>query len=619
MPWRSWGAGVAARTPEQPGPSSGSLPEGRGSQTALQALLLAGVAVAVHANALPNALVLDAETLIAKNPLVRDLSQLHVLLRSDYWRPELVSGLYRPCVTFSWALQHALGGSAAAVHNAINVLLHAGVCLVAWRLYARLASPGVALGGALLFATLAVHSEVVANAVGRAELLAALLALASFLAYLRLRERPSVSWMPAAACLAAYALAILSKENAVVLLAVIPLYEGLYGPGEAVVGRLRAAWARTGPIVVGLAVTAAACLVLRLWALGDDPVPPSNPIDNPLLRLDTADRVLTALRVVLIYAKLLVWPAHLSYDYSYDAIPLLSVADPAAWLSAAAVLGLALAGWWSRRVDRAIAFGLGFAALALLPVSNLLLPVGTILGERLLYLPSIGFCLALVAALEAACARLGSPRAARATLIAVVAILVCGHGARTWLRNPDWRTETRLALHDVEIVPGSAKAQANAGKALQNLGRHQEAIGRFERALAIAPGLSAAYTNWSFSLSALGRHREAAEILERQLRRGQADPVLYNNLGFLLVDHELDVPRGVVLLERAVAERPHDPEMLDSLGWGYYKLGRLEDARAALRRSLELAPGGPTRSVREEHLRVVEEALRSAGGRGSAP
>ena len=64
-------------------------------------------------------------------------------------------------------------------------------------------------------------------------------------------------------------------------------------------------------------------------------------------------------------------------------------------------------------------------------------------------------------------------------------------------------------------------------------------------------------------------------------------------------------------IELAVAAQPDQFEYLDSLGWGYFKLGQLQEARAALRRSLEIEPSDATAPIRRAHLRAVEARLRA--------
>jgi tetratricopeptide (TPR) repeat protein len=329
--------------------------------------------------------------------------------------------------------------------------------------------------------------------------------------------------------------------------------------------------------------------------------------------LDGPWRLLNALQVGLRYAGLLVFPLHLSYDYSYDAIPLVSsLADPRGW----GILGLSAAllggGVWSYRASRELFFALSFLAITFSVVSNLALPIGTIMAERLLYLPSVGFCLALALSLRRVCSKLGlEPKATATLFLALMALIVGLHSARTLARAADWSSNPRLYLHDVEVVPRSVKALGNAGKILQDRGQHRAAIERFEQAIAIEPAYRVSYINWAYSLSALGRTQEAVALLEVQLQRDPPDPFVHNNLGFLLVERDIDLLRGVGLLERANRLRPDDPDILDSLAWGYHKLGRHSEAQELLQRSLALDDWSGSSAARRTHLATIERALQA--------
>jgi tetratricopeptide (TPR) repeat protein len=162
-------------------------------------------------------------------------------------------------------------------------------------------------------------------------------------------------------------------------------------------------------------------------------------------------------------------------------------------------------------------------------------------------------------------------------IIAVVGL----HGWRTVLRNADWHTTDRLYLHDLSVSPNSAKVRLNAGIAHQLAGRDTAAIEQYERAIAIMEG----------------RPIDA-----------------YNNLGFLLVDHEIDVLRGIALLEQASRKAPRDVALLDSLAWGYHKAGRNDKARHLLLQAFSLPASPQQAEDRRVHLEAVEEAMaRSAG------
>jgi hypothetical protein len=146
------------------------------------------------------------------------------------------------------------------------------VSVLVWVLYRRLGNDALTAGAAaFLFAAHAIHSEVVANVVGRAELMWALFFLLSFLGYTRSRDtRGRRSGWLRAASLAAYLLALLSKESAVTLLGVIVVYDFLYGDEKArrlgvrlrglVVGRWRA--------YAGFVLVTVLYLGIRSFALG---------------------------------------------------------------------------------------------------------------------------------------------------------------------------------------------------------------------------------------------------------------------------------------------------------------------------------------------------------------
>ena len=132
---------------------------------------------------------------------------------------------------------------------------------------------------------------------------------------------------------------------------------------------------------------------------------------------------------------------------------------------------------------RAAAFFLLFSFVNLVPVANLLFPIGTIMAERFLYLPSLGICACVVMLVRSLC----PPRIAAAMLVLA---LVAG-GARTYARNADWHDDLALASADVEAAPGSYKTHFRLADALYNSGTEHldRAIGEVEKSLSIVDGL----------------------------------------------------------------------------------------------------------------------------------
>ncbi len=175
----------------------------------------------------------------------------------------------------------------------------------------------------------------------------------------------------------------------------------------------------------------------------------------PITRLLGADwwvGRLTAIKVIARYLWLTIWPVNLVCDYSFGQIPL-ARGGAEDWLACiivlAAVAGVALLYRWNRT-----AFFLGcLAFLNFVPASNLLFPIGTIMADRLLYLPSLGLLACLVLGVYALAER---PRFAMVAPVAL-GLIVTGFALRTWVRNRDWQSELAMATHDVRVSTRSYK------------------------------------------------------------------------------------------------------------------------------------------------------------------
>jgi tetratricopeptide (TPR) repeat protein len=152
------------------------------------------------------------------------------------------------------------------------------------------------------------------------------------------------------------------------------------------------------------------------------------------------------------YLWLTLWPAKLSCDYSYNQIPLAHGAAED-WFAYAVVLASAMIVLLLYRWNRTCFFLACFAFLNFLPASNLFFPIGTIMAERLLYLPSLGLLGCLVLAVYAGVNRRGVAIAAPV----ILGLITAGFAVRTWIRNQDWQTDLTLATNDVRVSPNSFK------------------------------------------------------------------------------------------------------------------------------------------------------------------
>jgi tetratricopeptide (TPR) repeat protein len=449
------------------------------------------LALVVYANTVPNGFTVDDEWIVQKNPLIRGFARLPELISSGYWAARHTSGgLWRPFTMATYTLNYVMGGLEPSAFHTVNLFLHAGVTLLATLLLLRLtASRGVAILGGALFAVHPIHVEAVAGVVGRAELLSCGGVLVALLAHARAGVTGGSArrgW--SALALAAFALAVFSKENAVVFVALAPLLD-LAAVRQRSQGGETRALRKALPRYLGYLAIAVVYLALRAVTLHTLTTEVPTYDDNPLISLNPLERFLAALALVPRYGVLFLWPARLAYDYGPGAFPLLSpMLSILGGVILAALIALAVI---ARRRAPAVAFLAAFTFLTYVIVSNLFITIGASMGERLMYLPSVGV-LGLVAVGIAALVARAAPGRGWITL-AVGALLVLPLGARSVARNRDWVDNRTLFLADGRGANLSTKALFNAGLMHFQDGDAKTAVEYFTRAAALFPSAKTSF------------------------------------------------------------------------------------------------------------------------------
>jgi Flp pilus assembly protein TadD len=568
----------------------------RSTSRSLWPLVVCLAAALVYLNSLPNGFALDDLPLVRDNNRIESLGELPRLLVSPYWPNDGgASGLYRPVTMATFAINRSLAGGEPVWFHTVNLLLHALASLLAW--YAACAA-GLRRGGALLaamlFALHPLHTEAVANITGRAELLAAVWVLAAWLCH-----RRAGAWWRAAAALC-YLLALLSKENAVLAPLLFLLDDRLRG---------ERAPSRMGGTLFAYGAAFAAGVLLRLQALGGlRGAETAAFIDNPPAFAGIAVRLATAAWVQVKYAWLFVWPARLSSDYSYDAIPVVqSALDPRLWcglLWIAALIGLFVIGC---KRARPVAIGAAIWILFFLPGANLLFSAGTVMAERLSYLPILGGCF-LAGELAGR-----TSKQPKKVLVAIAIVILSAMAVRTAWRNPVWRDNATLALHDVQVMPRSAKLQAGAGIALHARGERDAAESAYRQALEIYPDYAQIHYNLGELLLSRGQRDEAIEHLVRAAAIAPHNPRPHKTLAPLL-EQAGRVEDALASYEAGSRIDPWDLSFRYNYGRLLLASGMRDEARRVL---TELAREDPRGKVGRQavsllsHIREEREALGS--------
>ena len=442
------------------------------------ALLVLLVAVGTYGNSVLNGFAYDDNTIIAGNPVVTE-GPIVDALTSSYW-PQAVggAGLYRPVTLSSFVLEWRLWNGHPAGFHLVNLAVHIAVSLLVFLLILEVSATLPALVGAALFAAHPVHSEAVANVVGRAELYSALFVLGACLLFWK--DRGLAPFWRVARLLGIgvfYVLGLGSKEMAATLPALLVLLALGRNDDERVTDRVRTDL----PVFLLTGALLAAFLGIRFLILGSV----SGEVPAPtLVGLSTGQRILTSLAVFPQYFRLLVYPLDLVADYAPAVLFPALTWGPDVILGLLIILGVTAAAIFLWPRERLVAVGIAWFGIAILPVTNLLIPTGVLLAERTLYLPSVG--LAFVAA-GAASWVAREHRTSQGMFLVATAILCGGFMVRTALRNPSWMSTFTMLTTLGEEHPESLMAIKARAQGLDRVGEYEEADRYYQTALELAP------------------------------------------------------------------------------------------------------------------------------------
>ncbi|KAF4752634.1 Protein O-mannosyl-transferase tmtc4, partial [Perkinsus olseni] len=414
---------------------------------------------------------------ITRNEDARGETPFLEVLRHDFWGNHMwakghwTHKSYRPVITLSYWLQYWLNGYLikpqplrvfSCLLNTATALLLALVLCRVHRVQGRLAA--VTAG---IFAAHPIHTENVVYLVGRADIFATAFWLLAVLAHHELTERrapfPSASTVPLFSLVVVLALLSgFSKEPGFTVLAYLAL--------ARLLNRRRP---RRWLLSVCLLCAFGVVFKFRSWLVGGTKVDFSY-VDTPIpYQASILTRALSYLHLHAVYARLLLLPINQSWDYSYNAIPMVASLEDFRLLGVlACYTGLLCLATWSLRRLREIGDGgpvLSLAALLFpfIPASNLFFVVGTVVGERLLYISTIGFALGL--------ALISSSAFSRRKVPSFIKCLLVGYIMLSIRRTQHWRSRVSLFGQDAVMWPGSAKTLHQFATTLHRADRLEEA------------------------------------------------------------------------------------------------------------------------------------------------
>lgn len=559
-----------------------------GSFRTLRTLCLCGLlAVAVYLNSLPNDFVIDDRPVIVGNVFLRRPDGLRKIFTTDVWAffgQERGSQYYRPLMHSASYAGWRLFGANPAGYRAVNIALHACVSLLLFFWLRRLGSgESVAAAAALLFAVHPVHVEAVAWISALPDLQCAFFFLLGFLLHLAgERARGRRRRLADAGVGACVLLGLLAKETAIALPVMLAVYEVFkrreVPSSKSQVPRPRVwrwAW---------IAGAMAVYLAMRWNAVGRLLPAPGGP------RLSPVQSAAGWLALLDEYAARVVFPIHLRtfHQLSYET-PVFGLETLGGLVVGIALV--ALAAWLWRR-GRIECLGVLLFLIALLPTfPGSYYEHALVMGERYLYLPSVGFCWLLAAAIMSARRYKG----AWPWCLGVLVVLTGLYAARTVTFNRAWRDEVGFYERILKMEGEAPRIRPLLVDALVRRGRPDRALEHAEALVRLKPRDPGAHNAVGFVYWALGRPEKAAPEYRRaaEYARQRGQPELaaraLNNLA-VLYSQAGRMDLALPLWEDSVRL---DADFVDghvNLGSALYTVGRMEGAEQHLRAAIRLDP-----------------------------
>ena len=581
-------------------------------------ILIFVLSFGLYANTLTHDYALDDSIVITGNSFTKKgISGISEILNYDTFmgffgkdKNLVAGGRYRPMSLVTFAVEWQFFGENPMISHFINILLFGLTGMILYLLLLKLFNPQerksnlqayfLALAATILFVAHPIHTEAVANIKGRDEIMALLGSLTAFYWTLQYFYSKKIAYLVGSAIV--FFLALMSKENSITFLAIVPV--GLYFFTKEKLGKIAFV---TAPYFASAIIF----LLIRSNVLGAGAsigVEAQELMNNPFLGLNASERYGTIFYTLGKYIQLLFYPNVLTHDYYPRHIPVVPFSDWKATFSLIIYLFLGLLALWGLvkhqrnqehfSLRSTIAFGVIFYIASLSVVSNLVFSVGTNMSERLVFMPSVGYCLVLAVLIRHFLLK------EKRTSTALIAVAIIGlfFSFKTISRNMAWKDNYTLFSTDIKTSVNSAKLNnAMGGVTLEesikpeNAARKtemtNEAIGYLSKAIEVHPSYSNAYLLTGNAFFYQDNYSKASEYY-RYIAQNFDNDNGKNNLflvGQKMVENGQFAP-AVPILEEAKGYNPNKSDIYGNLGAAYANTGKPLKAVENFLKVVELEP-----------------------------
>ncbi|HEU4719376.1 MAG TPA: hypothetical protein VFU15_16140, partial [Bacteroidia bacterium] len=540
---------------------------------------LAAFAFLLYAQTISYGFVLDDVAVVHGNEFVKSgFSGFGKILTTFYWHgfPNFAtanSGLFRPVSLLLFATEWQLFPGKPHVFHFVQVALYAICAYQLYRLLRELLrdhSGSLALMTTLLWIVLPVHTEVVANIKSADEVLSLLFFLLSFRKILAWSETGKTATLVSSAGL--IFLSLLSKEGAVMFVPVMLIALMQF--------RNKTAKQLVLPAGVFLA-TGIVWLVWHSWVIshaGSAMITYDYRNNALLSSTSVADRTGTAIGMQARYWMKMLAGFPLSYNYSFNEIPVDGFAGVWTWIALAGIFAAGFFAYKNFRKNPVVSFSLLFYFITFALTCNIFYLIGETFAERLAFVPSIGFCL-LFSFLVLRFTNGLREKRIHAQAMYVLVPLALVYSIRTFSRSQVWTDEPTLYTNDVDNAPNSARVHDNSGVLLYNAALGTQDPNQKKQLF------GQAYSEFSTAYTIDSVDFQAAHILaEIEFNRGNNEEAIRWGRKNIACFRFFHVP-------------PNDPTVYSLIGNAFMNLQQYDSAHAVFATAASQYPGNESFTI----------------------
>ena len=434
----------------------------------------------------------------------------------------------------------------------------------------------------LLFASHPIHTEAVANIKGRDDILNFIFLELSLLFILKFVDEKVKKYLWLSTVF--FFLSLLCKEMAVTFLAIIPLTVFFFR--EIAIKKIAV-------FFVSFVAAFGVYMLIRSSVLDTVTFAEKMKVVNNTLAAATneSDRIATAILILGKYILLLFFPHPLSWDYSFNQIPIVSFADIKVIITLIVFASLGTFAVINFKKKNIFVYCILFFSISMSVVSNIFIMIGSTLGERFLFAPSIAFCIAIPFLLN---------RFGKNIFLAVIVIVVTLFSFKTFMRNKDWKDSFSLFASGVEATPNSSRAESALGFSYRKMGEKetdpskrialfQKSVAYYKKAIEILPDNTEALYDAGVSYYGMGDKENALKFYKQTLKISPEYTNAANNAGVIYFERK-DYENAKNYFLQAIKYDPNNADALGYLGATNHNLGNMREAIEYYRKYLQINP-----------------------------